>query len=322
MRLTLTSLAYLLCLSLTAQQTADFENFDLAVDTFLNDAGAAGAFASGPVRLPNDYNSDFDAWQGWAISTMTDSLTPGFGNQYSAIAGSGTEGSATYALTYAFDGSVLRFDPAAGPRTVEGLYVTNSTYAYYAMLEGDAFSKRFGGETGDDPDFFLLTVKKYLDGAPGADSVDFFLADYRFLDNKEDYLVSQWTFLDLSVLGRADSLLFTLRSSDVGAFGMNTPAYFCVDNIRTAAGTTSTGALAAAPAIRVFPNPTADFLFLEWEEARDTHLALYDLQGRRLLETRLTTGRNRIDLRRLPRGIYVLQLPGRAGWSSRRVVKQ
>jgi hypothetical protein len=253
---------------------------------------------------------------------MTDSLTPGFGNQYSAIAGGGAEGSATYALTYAFDGSVLGFDPAAGPRTVEGLYVTNSAYAYYAMLEGDAFSKRFGGETGDDPDFFLLTVKKYLDGELGADSVDFYLADYRFQDNKEDYLVNEWTFLDLSVLGRADSLLFTLRSSDVGAFGMNTPAYFCIDNILTTAGTTSTGTLAAAPAIRYFPNPTTDFLFLDWEEARDTHLALYDLQGRRLLETRLTTGRNRIDLRRLPRGVYVLRLPGRQDWRPGRVVKK
>jgi len=322
MRLTLTFLVCLFWCSLTAQQTAGFENFDLTVDTFLNDAAAAGAFASGPVRLPNDYNPDFDAWQGWAISTMTDSLTPGFGNQYSAIAGGGAEGSATYALTYAFDGSVLRFDPAAGPRTVEGLYVTNSTYAYRAMLEGDAFSKRFGGETGDDPDFFLLTVKKFLDGELGPDSVDLYLADYRFEDNKEDYLISEWTFLDLSVLGPADSLRFTLSSSDVGDFGMNTPAYFCVDNIRTAAGTTSAGTLAATPTIRVFPNPTADFLFLDWEEARDTQLALYDLQGRRLLETRLTTGRNRIDLRRLPRGVYVLQLPGRQDWRPERVVKK
>lgn len=322
MRLTVTLFAWLVWTALGAQQTADFENFDLPVDTFLNNAGETGAFSSGVVRLPNDYNPDVDAWQGWAISTMTDTLTPGFGNQYSAIAGGGAEGSATYALTYAFDGSVLRFDPAAGPLAVNGLFVTNSTYAYRSMLEGDAFSKRFGGETGDDPDFFLLTVKKYLDGELGADSVDFYLADYRFEDNKEDYLVDEWTFLNLSALGPADSLLFSLRSSDVGDFGMNTPAYFCIDNVVTTEGTTSSETIAAAQAIRVFPNPTADLLFVDWEDPRDAQLLLFDLQGRRWLATRLVTGRNQVDLSQLPSGIYFLQLSDQPAWQSRRVVKQ
>ncbi|MEZ4953573.1 MAG: DUF4465 domain-containing protein [Saprospiraceae bacterium] len=32
------------------------------------------------------------------------------------------------------------------------------------------------------------------------------------------------------LLGHVDSL-FTLSSSDAGVFGMNTPAYFCLDNL-------------------------------------------------------------------------------------------
>jgi hypothetical protein len=61
--------------------------------------------------------------------------------------------------------------------------------------------------------------------------VHFYLADYRFEDNAEDYIVKTWEWFDLSSLGRADSLMCTLGSSDTGMFGMNTPAYFCVDNL-------------------------------------------------------------------------------------------
>ena len=41
---------------------------------------------------------------------------------------------------------------------IDGLYVTNNNYAYYSMLNGDAFAKKFGGGSSDDEDWFLLTI--------------------------------------------------------------------------------------------------------------------------------------------------------------------
>jgi len=61
------------------------------------------------------------------------------------------------------------------------------------------------------------------------DSVNFYLADYRFADNDSDYIVNSWKYVDLSTLGGVDTYEFDLSSSDTGAFGMNTPAYFCMD---------------------------------------------------------------------------------------------
>jgi hypothetical protein len=46
-----------------------------------------------------------------------------------------------------------------------------------------------------------------------------------------DYIVSQWTTVDLLALGNASRLTFNLDSSDNGPFGMNTPAYFALDNL-------------------------------------------------------------------------------------------
>ena len=65
--------------------------------------------------------------------------------------------------------------------------------------------------------------------------MDFYLADFRFADNALDYVVDSWTWVDLSSLGVVSSLSFSLASSDVGQFGMNTPAYFAMDNLAVAA---------------------------------------------------------------------------------------
>ena len=60
-------------------------------------------------------------------------------------------------------------------------------------------------------------------------TVEFYLADYR--DGKAD-AVSEWTWVDLTSLGpNVSRLEFQLESTDVGDFGMNTPAYFAIDNL-------------------------------------------------------------------------------------------
>ena len=100
------------------------------------------------------------------------------------------------------------------------------------MRDGDLFAKQFGGSTGDDPDFFKLSVYGIgEDGEALGVEVDFYLADYRFNDNSQDYILDTWELLDLSTLADARSLHFNLSSSDVGDFGMNTPAYFAIDSL-------------------------------------------------------------------------------------------
>ena len=285
--------------AVSAQPAVGFENFNLPPNTFLNNAGPSGAFSSPPLSLPNNYNSQWMSWSGWAISNRTDTLTPGFTNESSAIAGGGQGGSATYAISYVPGSSTLRLD---APRVVSGLYVTNNAYAYYSMKDGDAFAKKFGGITGNDPDFFRLTVKKYLGGQLGPDSVNFFLADYRFADNSQDYIVKPWTFVSLVSLGAADSLQFTLASSDVGAFGMNTPAYFCIDQVILNDVLSDENAPAAEARLLVYPNPATDFIYVECpdEEGAVVPVAIYDQAGRQVL----TGTAARIDVRGLPSGRY------------------
>lgn len=186
-------------------------------------------FTSGSASFNHDYtNFGFPGCcaTGWSYSNHTDNTTPGFGNQYSAFAGSGHGGSANYAVGFIGPLSV----ELAAPVTLSGAYFTNTTYAALSMRDGDGFAKKFGGPSGNDPDFFRLTISGFNDATPTG-SVDFFLADYRFADNTQDYIVQNWTFVNLSSLGTVTRLGFSLASTDNGAFGMNTPAYFAMDNL-------------------------------------------------------------------------------------------
>lgn len=194
-------------------------------------------FTSRGVRFANDF-TDFGSgdccWQGWAYSQTTDTTTPGFTNQFSAITGSGVGGSPTYGVGYtggAVGASGITTLELAAPQTAAGAYFTNTTYAYLSMRDGDGFTDPFGGPDGSEPDYLALTVTGYDADGLATGAVELLLADYTFADDALDTLVDDWVWLDLSPLGEVKSLDFTLFSTD-NAFGfLNTPAYFAMDDL-------------------------------------------------------------------------------------------
>lgn len=195
--------------------------------------GTSTEFVSGAASFNHDF-TDYGwgcCWSGWTYSNQTDTTTPGFENQFSAYAGSGAGGSANYALAY-LGSPVIRFEAPAEVATVD---VTNTTYAALSMLQGDSFAKKFGGDTGNDADFLKLTFIGLNAADQETGRVDFYLADYRFADNSLDHVVDSWVSVNLSSLGAVSALKFELTSSDNGDFGMNTPAYFAIDNLAVTA---------------------------------------------------------------------------------------
>ncbi len=282
----------------------DFEQFLAANDTFDNGLMGSGGFLDSTIFLPNSYDHSFDSWGGWAISNKKDTMTPGFLNQYSCIAGGGAKESDTYAITSAFLPVTMQIHPSHSPTVIDTVYLNNSTYTYLSMRDGDQFAKRFGGETGDDPDFLKVSIKKYLDGELKTDSIEFFLADYRFEDNSNDYIVSDWTAIDLSPLGMVDSVLFTLFSSDVGAFGINTPAYFCMDYVVTNSPITNIVSDQLSR-LQTFPNPARNKIYL-----RDNSDVIYSYtmfnQGGRALDMGSISRERPLDVSDLPSGSYFI----------------
>lgn len=247
MKHTLIGMSALAGVILHASAAVTFESIPLTPESHWDGSDLSGAPVPGGfgetayiqtkdvegVGFRNTYTDwgGYGSWSGFAISNHTDTTTPGWGNQYSAYTGGGAGASANYAVGFfaTYEASTHISLGALTDLAGKGMSVTNTTYAALEMLNG-GYGKKFGGATGDDADWFLLTITGYAAGAPTGTTLDFYLADYRFADNSQDYIVDAWTFLDLSPLGGVDELRFSLSSSDTGGLGMNTPAYFAMDN--------------------------------------------------------------------------------------------
>jgi hypothetical protein len=212
-----------------------FSEMELEEESFWNGSDQSGGFVSGNLFFPNKFNEEWSSWSGFSVSNITDNETPGFINQYSAFTGVGYGENKNYAVMYVskFDETNhIKLTDENKDKSFRGMFATNNTYAAIAMRDGDDFSKKFGGEDGSDPDWFKLKITGFKDGSEieGMET-EFYLADYRFDENSQDYIIDTWEWIDLSDFAGADELRFTLNSSDTGEWGMNTPAYFCIGQV-------------------------------------------------------------------------------------------
>ncbi len=286
-------------------------------------------FNDGLAHFPCVYDTSWGGFwdHGFAYSNMTDTMTSGFSNQYAAKTGVGYNGSPAYAVAWCSQyGSAptrILFPPIA-PDSILGFYITNSTFAYNSMRDGDAFAKKFGGVTGNDPDWFRLTVKAYWNGALKPDTVNFYLADFRDANNANDYIVKDWQWVNLTALGAVDSLEFILNSSDTaGGNGMNTPSYFCMDNLVSVINPINVPTVGKpAFAAKMYPNPAMDALYIEPADASIRFVEVYDATGKLLMNEPVTGKALKLNTASLPAGLYMVRMKGNAGTASSRFIKR
>lgn len=232
------ALAAISCAAIQAQEVATFEDLNLATESYWDGSDESAMFVSGGYTFINNYVDwgGYSSWDGFAYSSMTSTSYATLNDQYNSCVGSGVDNSQTYGVAYysawmGTEPTVIANDASAFQAT--GCYVTNNAYAYTSMLNGDSYAKKF-----DETDWFLLTATGYLNDEKTA-SADFYLA-------KEGNIVNDWQYFDLSALGQVDEIHFTLSSSDTGDWGMNTPAYFCIDNFGAKQDATRLNSVATA----------------------------------------------------------------------------
>lgn len=281
---------------------ASFDDLNLGSESFYNGRDLKGGFESGNFRFLNDYSADWGSWSGFAASTTTDVETASYSNQYSAITGGGVVGTPGYAVVYPVPVATVMLKDTL----ISGLYVTNSTYAYLSMKNGDAFSKKFGGETGDDKDWFILTIEGFDSEDKSTGKVEVYLADFSYSNNAYDYILDYWKWVNLEKLGFVSKLQFSLRSSDNGVWGMNTPAYFCIDNLNHQS--TTSAPVIAKQRVNVYPNPFAEFVVLSGIQDKAT-VTLTDVSGKMVARyTNVSNNQAITNLENLKSGIYFLNI--------------
>lgn len=193
----------------------DFENVQLNQDSISNlPSFKVGDFSFSVI--------DSAFWNGGIVcSEKRDTITPGPGNQYSSVTASGALNSKKYGVVYA-PGAIVCPANANGSYSIKSIMLTNSTYAYLDMMNGSLYGKKFVAG-----DWFKLIIKGFKSKVQTA-SIEVYLADFR---NGKSEILKTWKKVDLSSMNEVDSISFNFDSTDKGAWGMNTPAYVCIDNI-------------------------------------------------------------------------------------------
>jgi hypothetical protein len=310
--------------SAQAQTVATFESLTSKLDTAYINYAAPGTdvgFSDGLAYFPCVYDTSFgySYWaSGFAYSSMRDSVTSGFANQYAAKTASGFAGSHNYVVAYGAE-NTLRLTGIAAHKSVNGFYITNSTYAYNSMRDGDGFSRKFSAA---NKDWFRLDIFALRSDTLGKDSVSVYLADFRHTDTTFNFILRDWQWVDLMKLGKVDSLYFRLQSSDTGSFGMNTPAYFCMDNFITNESGMHLAENDMTFDIKVYPNPTTHNLCIQSSVATVQQVELLDMLGRSMAQYTMNQKNLVIDMDAFPAGTYLLRLQNGNLSATTRIVKQ
>lgn len=304
-------------------QAQSFESFSLQNnETYWNGSDYSGysngsglfdsTFVENNLEFWNQYDTTWGAiygyWSnGWAFSNETSDSTQGYSGLYSSFAGGASTGS-NYVI--GMDGSEITVQNGLSAYFLN-LHITNNNYAASSMQNGDNFAKPFGspndasgnpdGTNGED--WFLLTIKGVDAQGAVVDSVLFYLADYRFSDSTQDYIVKNWTNVDLSTLGPINKITFSLSSSDVGQYGMNTPGFFALDDITLSYTNINKNALSS---INAYPNPAHNFITIN--TPKNGFVKILDGQGRIVYSKNTFNSITTIDLSSLISGIYFIRI--------------
>jgi hypothetical protein len=227
------SMGLLTCISF-AQNVANFEDLSIETNSFWNGDDESGQFISGGWIFYNTYNSGFDSWNGWAYSNMTDIETYSWENQYSAASVPSSPVENNYAVSYIIADwendyspipAVIKTDNEEAV-SVAGTWICLNAYASLYMEDEGAY----GGNYANSHHYLKLIVRGYSPIAFTWSTLEVYLADYRFQNNDYNYKFDTWKYINLESLGEVSELEFILESSDSGDYGLNTPAYFCIDN--------------------------------------------------------------------------------------------
>jgi len=316
MKKTITVLTFALSLfTIKAQTTvADFETFTLS---------PGSAYSSTIGTSFQTSNASFQyKWGGYwsggfSYTNKYDSSTAGFTNMYGVKPLKGYNSSNIFVVGQ--DQGVINL--SAPSNTVEGFYITNTTYAYKSMKLGDSFAKKFGGLSGNDPDFFKVTIKGYKGGVLTTDSVPFYLADFRFANNTLDYIVDSWQWVSTSSLGNVDSVKFFMYSSDIGSFGINTPLFFGIDNFTTTQSSVGIAEYNTSIKFNVYPNPFNGLLLINVTDNIEATVVVSDVTGKIVFKQQVTEMQSNLDLNFLQSGVYFLAVSAGNKSSVKKIIK-
>lgn len=196
--------------------------------TYWNGEDGSGKLQDDFFVYTNNYNAEWGSWDGFALSCST-STTFNADNyltdQYNCC--TSMLSSKVFMVGYysAYNNSeptiyttVSKTNHTRRPFYPINVDIANAAYTMSVIKNGNAYAKKF-----DTSDYLHLYVTGYKDGQE-TKSLKLPLAE-------NGGFLTGWANADLRSLGLVDEIRFKMDSSDKGDWGINTPTYFCLDNL-------------------------------------------------------------------------------------------
>ncbi|MDL2257121.1 DUF4465 domain-containing protein [Bacteroidales bacterium OttesenSCG-928-I14] len=291
-------------------KVATFEDLSLEPESWWNGSSEEVGFKSGDFFFEtvfSDWGGGITSWSGCAYSNVTatdfvDLAT----SEFNSVVGKGVEGSDNFAVVYysEYDGPVqISLQEKAN---IKGVFITNTAYTAKTIREGNGFAKAF--EQGD----FLKIVFADEDN----NKVEYFLADYMAENSEYHFVVDSWQWLDLSSLAITSKLQITMESSQVDQFGIQTPAYFCMDNLRAEKARPDAICNNLSEEKVYF---SSGIIYLE-KLQNDCQVNIYSSTGL-LIYTESCHNNSTIDINNYPFGLYLVEIVSDNGRTVHKVKK-
>ncbi|MBQ4379670.1 MAG: DUF4465 domain-containing protein [Bacteroidaceae bacterium] len=189
----------------------------------------------GPQLYPQDPEAPLYTWTD-EITTLSSTLTDAWGDkQYwgGGIAISNyidadlANGDSDHQLAVTTSNGSSNFAVVNGtsymtlktPKVIKSMEIMNTTYALNVIKNGNAYAQALT-EPGT---YFEVQVTGYKAKQQTA-TLKFDLA-------RDGVAVEAWKTVDMTSLNEVDSVVFEFFGSDSGDYGLNTPAYFALDNV-------------------------------------------------------------------------------------------
>lgn len=171
-----------------------------------------------------------------------------------------------------------------------GVYVNLNSYSYYSIECGDSFSRAF-----TQGDKFTLTIHGVASDE-SEKAIDVELASY---DNGNLTINRGWKYVDLSPLGVVNEMYFTMKSTDTGTYGDNTPEYFCLDKLMVKPSSSTGVDAVASNSPQINYDRNTNIVTITGAE----FTAVYDTLGNKVM----TSEERSFDISSLPAGVYIIR---------------
>ena len=161
------------------------------------------------------------SWEGFTLSKVTQDTA----NVFGCVANGGKTGNGTpYAIGYfsewvteslGYSSNIIYFDQTYYP---EYIYVCQNSNTMEAITHGNVFNARAFNEK----DTLALIISALNEKNEETGRITYYLA----VDGMKN---NGWEKVPLTALGKAAGLGFRMTTTDIGAWGSNTPLYFALD---------------------------------------------------------------------------------------------